>query len=57
MRLAPRMCLSVPRPYWVEKFNALASQYQSLMKELSLALESAVLEPVRVEGNTDQSGP
>lgn len=47
--------LSCVRPYWIEKFNALASQYQSLMKELTLALDSAVLEPSKAEGNTDQS--
>jgi hypothetical protein len=33
----------------MEKFNALASQYHSLQKDLSLALESAIVHPVNVE--------
>lgn len=33
----------------MEKFNALASQYHSLQKDLSLALESAIVHPVKVD--------
>ena len=38
----------------MEKFNALASQYHSLQKDLSLVLESAIVQPIKVDtGNTD----
>lgn len=43
------------RPYWIEKFNAVASQFTSLQKEISLVLGSAVVEPVIAAGNIDHS--
>lgn len=39
----------------MEKFNALASQYHSLQKDLSIVLESAIVQPIKAEGNTDHS--
>ncbi len=39
----------------MEKFNALASQYQSLQKEITLALASAIIEPVSVPSTPDYS--
>lgn len=45
--------ISVFRPFWLEKFNAIVNQYNSLNKDLSLALEAAVVEPILAEGSTD----
>lgn len=42
-------------PFWMEKLNALASQYHGLQKELTQALESAVIEPSSVKGSPDHS--
>jgi len=39
----------------MEKFNAVASQFTSLQKEISLVLGSAVVEPVMATGNIDHS--
>lgn len=41
----------------MEKFNAVVSQYHSLQRDLSLVLESAIVQPVTVEGNPEQSTP
>jgi hypothetical protein len=40
------------RPFWMEKFNALISLYHSLQKEFSLALSSALVEPVSAHGES-----
>lgn len=41
-------------PVWLEKMNALGSQYHALQKELTMALESAIVEPCAAgEGNLD----
>lgn len=42
-------------PFWMEKLNALASQYHGVQTELSQALESAVIEPSSVTGNANHS--
>lgn len=39
----------------MDKFNALTSQYQSLLRDLSIALGSAVLEPAQVTRSPEHS--